>query len=303
MSFYPKVNAAPERLDIVTSTSSATSCDVLIACAPGTCGNVGQLAVDVLALNLNLHRVGAVDFEHLVPVTGRDALFDDLAPDDVGAVASACEVYAGKVITANGDKTSVVAVQIRSDANIGARRVFCDEYVNFITSFASAKRIVLMSSLPSTYGALASQIGRTKWRRSGRRPFVKVCDACELPELESNVRAPDDEDEPSVDPHWALVDALRARDASGRAGAFWRCAPRATTARTAQVWRSPSRACADWTSGRRRRIPFRVSRTSVRGACRGRGKGRSVCERRAETCSVEKDATKKSIVPDAQTLH
>ena len=215
MSFYPKVNAAPERLDIVTSTSSATSCDVLIACAPGTCGNVGQLAVDVLALNLNLHRVGAVDFEHLVPVTGRDALFDDLAPDDVGAVASACEVYAGKVITANGDETSVVAVQIRSDANIGARRVFCDEYVDFITSFASAKRIVLMSSLPSTYGALASQIGGTKWRRSGgNEAFVKVCDACELPELESNVRAPDDEDEPSVDPHWALVDALRARDAS-----------------------------------------------------------------------------------------
>jgi len=220
MSFHPKVNAAPERLNIVTSTSSASSsCDVLIACAPGTCGNVGQLAVDVLALNLNLHRVGAVDFEHLVPVTGRDALFDDLAPDDTGAVASACEVYAGKVIAANGDETSVVAVQIRSDANVGARRVFCKEYVDFITSFASAKRIVLMSSLPSTYGALDSQIGGTKWRRAGGDDaFAEVCDACELPKLESNVQAPDDDEEPSVDPHWALVDALRARDASRRVG-------------------------------------------------------------------------------------
>ena len=120
-----------------------------------------------MALNLNLSRVGVVDFEHLIPVCGRDALYDDVGDGDVaGALASACEVYVGEVDFAADAKAretrTVVVAQIRSDANIGARRLFCEEYVNFLTTFAHPERVVLLSSLPSTYGASAAQIGGTR---------------------------------------------------------------------------------------------------------------------------------------------
>ena len=207
MSFHPKP-------DVSDALERVSRCDILLAPAPGTCGNVGQLACDVLALNLNLSRVGVVDFEHLIPVCGRDALYDDVGDGDVaGALASACEVYVGEVDFAADAKAretrTVVVAQIRSDANIGARRLFCEEYVNFLTTFAHPERVVLLSSLPSTYGASAAQIGGTKWRRcGGDDEFKSMCVANDLIELEENVYPPSEEIAESVDPHWALVDTI-----------------------------------------------------------------------------------------------
>lgn len=203
----------------------ALEADVVVLPIPGTCGNVGQLACDVLALNLNLARVGGVDFEHLAPVCGRDAIFDDLGrgTNASGALASACEVYAGTIdeeASSSGQRRFACVVQIRSDACVGARRAFCEEYAKFIaTHFAKASRIVLCSSLPSTVGESAAQIGGTKWRRCrGNDAFNAACDASELIELEGNARLPAEEMSTSVDPHWSLLDALNAVDGTARVG-------------------------------------------------------------------------------------
>jgi len=150
--FYPKC-------DVTDAASVVTDVDLLVAPAPGACGNAGQLACDILALNWNLRRVGAIDFEHVAPVVGRDALYDDEGDASAGgtpsgSIAMACEVYAGLVKLASAAKEEflrVVVVQMRSDANVGGRRAFCREYVDFLMTFGDAKRVVLASSLPSTY--------------------------------------------------------------------------------------------------------------------------------------------------------
>lgn len=205
----------------------ALECDVVVVAVPGTCGNVGQLACDVLAATYNLARVGAVDFEHLPPVCGRDALYDDLSRGSSasGMLASACEIYCGTIpdedmTSTSGRERSACVVQIRSDAHVGARRAFCDELAKFVAgSFTKATRIVMCSSLPSTVAESAEQIGGTKWRRCrGNDAFNTACDAIELVDLEMNVRPSEEEMSTSVNPHWALMDALDAVDGEKRVG-------------------------------------------------------------------------------------
>ena len=222
--FYPKS-------DVTDAASVVTDVDLLVAPAPGACGNAGQLACDILALNWNLRRVGAIDFEHVAPVVGRDALYDEEGDgcaegSPAGSIAMACEVYAGLVkrsasdaATAKEEFLRVVVVQMRSDANVGGRRAFCREYVDFLMTFGDAKRVVLASSLPSTYGASEAQIGGTKLRCArGDSTFRAMCGAAEVREIEANIKLPDEEMAESVDPHWALVDTLNGRDAEERVG-------------------------------------------------------------------------------------
>jgi len=220
--FYPK-------FDVPDAASVVIDVDLLVAPAPGACGNAGQLACDILALNWNLRRVGAIDFEHVAPVVGRDALYDEEGDgcaegSSAGSIAMACEVYAGLVKRSASDAAKeeflrVVVLQMRSDANVGGRRAFCREYVDFLMTFGNAKRVVLASSLPSTYGASEAQIGGTKLRCArGDSTFRAMCDAAEVREIEANIKLPDEEMAESVDPHWALVDTLNGRDAEERVG-------------------------------------------------------------------------------------
>jgi len=216
-TFYPRL--AQETKEPIAIADA----DVLIAPVPGACGNVGQLACDILAYNWNLHRVGTCDFEHLAPVIGRDALFDDTSEGDShapsGSLACAFEVYAGVVGASDSERRNVVVVQIRSDACVGARRAFVEEYVDFLLHFANAKRVVLASALPASVGEFAAQIGGTKWRSArGDDAFRDTCSKVDLIDLESNVFPSKEVMQQSVDPHWALMDALDARDIDRRVG-------------------------------------------------------------------------------------
>ena len=219
-TFYPR------RTSQSGEAMTVEDADVLIAPVSGACGNVGQLACDALALNWNLTRVGTCDFEHLSPVVGRDALFDDTttsagshARAPSGSLACAFEVYSGVTRASDGAEKRVVVVQIRSDACVGARRAFVDEYSDFLLTFANAKRVVLVSALPASVGEAEAQIGGTKWRAArGDDEFLRACAAVDLTALESNVCLPDDVMHASVDPHWALMDVLDAKDVARKVG-------------------------------------------------------------------------------------
>ena len=206
--------------------------DVLIAPVCGACANVGQLACDVLARNWrDVTRVGTCDFEHLAPVIGRDAIYDDDEEDEEdghecggarrarASLACAFEVYAGEARGTDGAAKRVVVVQIRSDACVGARRAFVEDYVDFLLTFANAKRVVLASALPASVGEAEAQIGGTKWRCArGDDDFLRACASVDLIELEANVRLSDDAMHASVHPHWALMDVLNAKDVTRKVG-------------------------------------------------------------------------------------
>ena len=209
--------------------------------------------------------MGVVDFTHLIPLCGRDALYEDVKDDAVGCMASACEVYAGEVrvnaSTADFSDAPTLTkrfavIQVRSDACVGARRAFCEEYVDFILALTRASsgaigngssdaksksttmpRVVLMSSLPSTYAASEAHIGGTKLRRTrGDEGFQEMCERAEVCAFETLVAVPSSstlavasdafgaeikEKEDArirADPHWAMMVALDAVDVEQRVG-------------------------------------------------------------------------------------
>lgn len=138
-------------------------------------GNVPQLVSDLVIHTFQLERVGFLDDDSLVPVSG--------VREDIKApgVTVPLEVFQSK------DK-KWACVQQRSPTLKGKRKQFIDNMTQFASQF---RQVVILTSMDASR-RLDSQINGPPFRVFGKSEYIERSKTLGVPELESNEDESDD---------------------------------------------------------------------------------------------------------------